>query len=259
MLEAKGCDANRFVLVPFGGAGPVHAWRIAEAVGIPRLLVPPAPGIGCAMGLLQTDIVHVYMQSAITRIDDADADELEAVFERLTERARRDTELEGFSEDEVRIERQLDIRYPHQGYELALDCAPGRLTPAALGDLRAAFDERHAEVYGVSAPDELVEIVNLRVRSVVPRRSQDVVATTNGAAAGATAAPTGERDVYFESHEGFLRTAIYDRGDLHPGMALQGPAIVEQLDSTTVIGPGWSGTVDELGNLRLDRENARQS
>jgi N-methylhydantoinase A/oxoprolinase/acetone carboxylase beta subunit len=85
------------------------------------------------------------------------------------------------------------------------------------------------------------------------------VATTNGAAAGATAAPTGERDVYFESHEGFLRTAIYDRGDLHPGMALQGPAIVEQLDSTTVIGPGWSGTVDELGNLRLDRENARQS
>jgi N-methylhydantoinase A len=115
-LEAKGCDPTQFVLVPFGGAGPVHASRIAEAVGVPRLLVPTSPGIGCAMGLLETDVVHVYMQSAVSRIDVMDPDALERVFEGLLQRARGDTELEGFPDDQVEIERELDIRYPHQGY-----------------------------------------------------------------------------------------------------------------------------------------------
>jgi N-methylhydantoinase A len=251
-LEAKGADADRFVLVPFGGAGPVHAWRIAEAVGIPRLLIPPSPGIGCAMGLLETDIVHVYMQSAISSTASVDVDELEERFARLTERARQDTELEGFDEDEVTIQRQLDMRYPHQGYELALDCPPGSLTSNGLEQLRHDFDALHEQVYGVSAPDELVEIVNVRVRTVVARERHH--AALDGAGAESPdAARTGERDVHFEP-VGFVPTPVYDRALLRPGMQVVGPAIVEQLDATTVIGPRWSGTVDQYGNLPLTKE-----
>lgn len=257
-LEAKGCDVTRFVLMPFGGAGPVHAWRIAEAVGIPRLLIPTAPGIGCAMGLLETDVVHVYMQSAVTPIDHADADTLESAFRRLTERARRDTDIEGFTANEVRIERQLDIRYPHQGYELPMEC-PGTISSAALEELRRAFDRRHEEVYGISAPDELVEIVNLRVRSVVPRTPREPAEMAAAERPNVQDAASGERDVCFESLDGFHRTPVYDRARLLPGMTIAGPAIIEQLDSTTVVGPGWSGTVDRLGNIPLTRESGRSS
>jgi N-methylhydantoinase A len=256
MLEAKGCDANAFVLVPFGGAGPVHAFRIAEAVGIPRLLVPASPGIGCAMGLLETDVVHVYMQSAVSRIDQTNPAALEQIFGGLLTRARADTELEGFPDSAVRTERELDIRYPHQGYELAMPCPAGPLTGDLLQELRLAFDDRHREVYGVSAPDEPVEVVNARVRTVV-ERTAPVHASSNGAGAkSADAARTGAREVYFEAGDAFVQTPVYDRTLLEPGMAISGPAIIEQLDATTVVGPGWSGAIDEFGNLPLTREEA---
>jgi N-methylhydantoinase A len=255
-LEAKGADASSFVLVPFGGAGPVHAWRIAEAVGIPRLLVPPSPGIGCAMGLLETDVVHVYMQSAVSRIDQTDPAALEKIFGGLLDRARADSELEGFSPDEVRIVRELDIRYPHQGYELAMECPDGPLDSELLQELRLAFDDRHREVYGVSAPDEPVEVVNARLRTVVERASRDVTFDDEAGDSSAEAAKTGTRDVYFESADAFVETPVYDRSLLMPGMGIRGPAIIEQLDSTTVVGPGWSGAVDRLGNLPLTREDA---
>ena len=258
-LEAKGCDPSTFALVPFGGAGPVHAWRIAESVGIPRLLVPASPGIGCAMGLLETDVVHLYMQSAVSRIDQTDPASLEQVFAGLMERARADSELEGFAEDEVRIFRELDIRYPHQGYELAMECPDGPLNKEMLQALRLAFDERHRQVYGVSASDEPVEIVNARVRTVVRRTIREQGAGTPATAASPASARTETRDVHFESLGGFVPTPIYDRALLEPGMTITGAAVIEQLDATTVVGPGWSGAVDQLGNLPLMREDATKS
>jgi N-methylhydantoinase A len=258
-LEAKGCDASAFVLVPFGGAGPVHAWRIAESVGIPRLLVPASPGIGCAMGLLETDVVHLYMQSAVSRIDQTDPASLERVFVGLMERARADSELEGFAEDEVTVSRELDIRYPHQGYELAMECPDGPLDSEGLNELRLAFDQRHVEVYGTSAPDEPVEVVNARVRTVVQRSVRDQTERAEGTATSPDAAQTDTRDVHFKSLGGFVPTPVYDRAALEPGTRIAGPAIIEQLDATTVVGPGWSGAVDRLGNLPLKREDATDS
>ena len=256
-LEAKGCDVSGFSLVPFGGAGPVHAWRIAEAVGIPRLLIPLSPGIACAAGLLETDIVHVYMQSAIGRIDTVDAAALEERFDALIERARRDTEIEGFTPDEVTILRQLHVRYPHQGYELSMDWPDEPVTEQGLQRLRKDFDLRHEEVYGTSAPDELVEIVNVRVRSVVPRPRQDARLSAQ-ASGSAEEAKIGERDVHFESLGGYVATPVYDRSLLRPGMTIAGPAIVEQLDCTSVIGPRWSGEVDEFGNISLTHQEVAQ-
>lgn len=245
-LEAKGCDVTSFSLVPFGGAGPVHAWRIAEAVGIPRLLVPPSPGIGSAMGLLDTDVLHVYMKSYMSRIDRADLQSLNDSFADLTKRARLDADTEGFDWDEVELHPQLDLRYPHQGYELALDVASTTVDAADLERLRTEFDGLHEVVYGVSAPDEPVEIINLRLRSRVERPRLNLAASLPKEGA----APGRVRLAHFGTL-GFVETPVFDRAQLPAGTSLHGPAIVEQLDATTVVGPDWSASIDAAGNLRL--------
>jgi N-methylhydantoinase A len=249
-LQAKGCDPEKFVLVAFGGAGPVHACWLAEDVGIPRILVPPHPGIACAMGLLQTDVMHVYMQSYLIRIDRAPAGEVNERLQRLTARALEDATVEGFLPEQLQLHRELDIRYPHQGYELALECPGGMLTEEDLSRLRRDFDTVHERVYGVAAPDEPVEIVNVRVRSVVP--GQPLVAPRGSVEKDvALPARSDERDAYFEASHAFVRTPVYDRLSLRPGARLPGPAIIEQLDSTTVIAPGWNGEIDAYGHIVL--------
>jgi N-methylhydantoinase A len=144
----------------------------------------------------------------------------------------------------------MDLRYPHQGYELSLDCPfeiPGE---GDLNALRRAFDSEHERIYGVAAPDEPVEIVNVRVRTIVPVELPERVPARLGPPAP-DAARIGERDAYFQSLGGFAPTPVFDRGLLAPGAEVEGPAIVEQLDTTTVIGPGWVGRLDGYGNLML--------
>lgn len=252
-MEAKGCDPGRFALVAFGGAGPLHAWRLAEECGIPRIAVPPHPGIACAMGLLETDIVHVYMQSFLVRIDRSSPEEIARRFDFLLERALADATAEGFTPEDLQVFRQVDMRYPHQGYELSMDCPFEDPAESDLELLRRHFDLRHEEIYGVSAPEEPVELVNLRIRAVVPVESP---APEPGSLGGSSpeAAQIGERSAYFHSLGGFQPTPIYDRGLLCPGAVIAGPAIVEQLDTTSVVGPGWTATVDPYSILTLERD-----
>ncbi|MBI4317649.1 MAG: hydantoinase/oxoprolinase family protein [Chloroflexi bacterium] len=251
-LAEKGCDPGRFALVAFGGSGPVHAWRLAEDAGISRILVPPHPGIACAIGLLQTDVVHVYLQSYPVDLLAATLIEIGERFRILERRAYSDAAAEGFPEDQVRLIRQMDLRYPHQGYELTVDCPPNELADGDLSSLRSAFDNLHDQVYGISGPEEDVEIVNLRVRSIMPR--QRLVGKGFGVSGvGVEPARRGTRPAYFESLGGFIEASIYDRQLLNPGDRLDGPAIVEQLDSTTVVAPGWTGQVDDFGNIVVEK------
>jgi N-methylhydantoinase A len=252
-LEAKGLDPGRFTLVAFGGAGPLHAWRLAEEVGIPAIAVPPHPGIACASGLLQTDIVHVYMQSYLNRIDRTTPEEISARFRQLVERALADASAEGFSHDELVLNRQMDLRYPHQGYELSLDCGFEEPDEDDLARLRTSFDDLHEQIYGVAAPGEPCEIVNLRIRAVVPVQSPETPPREPGDTSR-EAARIGERPVYVESLGGFTPTPVYDRELLEPGAEIAGPAIVEQLDTTTVVGPGWTATADPYGTLVMVRD-----
>ena len=252
-LEAKGCDPGRFVLVAFGGAGPLHAWKLAEDVGIPTIAVPPHPGIACAAGLLQTDIVHVYMQSFLNRIDRTSPGDIAARFDHLVERALADAVAEGFSREELQLNRQIDLRYPHQGYELAMDCPFEVPSEHDLEQLRLEFDRLHEQIYGVAAPGEPVEIVNLRIRAVVPVESPETLPSELGDTSP-DAARIGERPVHFESLGGFAPTPIYDRELLQPGAVITGPAIIEQLDTTTVVGPGWTASCDRYGTVVMVRE-----
>jgi N-methylhydantoinase A len=252
-LEAKGLDPDKFTLVAFGGAGPLHAWRLAEEVGIRRIAVPPHPGIACATGLLQTDIVHVYMQSYLNRIDRTTPDEISARFALLVARALADASAEGFGPAQLVLNREMDLRYPHQGYELAMECGFEEPSESDLARLRTAFDSLHEQIYGVAAAGEPCEIVNLRIRAIVPVQYPEP-STRELGDAPPEAARTGDRLIYFESVGGFTPAPIYDRELLRPGAEIAGPAVVEQLDTTTVIGPGWTATAHRAGALIMLRD-----
>jgi N-methylhydantoinase A len=147
----------------------------------------------------------------------------------------------------------MDLRYPHQGYELAMDCEFEEPTEHDLELLRVAFDRLHEQIYGVAAPGEPCEIVNLRIRAVVPVQSPETPAGELGDISSESA-KVGEREVYFDSLGTFSPTPVFDRDFLHPGAVITGPAVVEQLDTTTIIGPGWTASSDRYGTLVVERD-----
>src|ERR1700719_747012 len=173
----RGVDLTAFTLLPFGGAGAVHAAAVAEELGMRRILVPPPPGAFSALGLLCTDVVHDYILSELRPLRDIPADHAEEIFRRLEAKARADIETEGLNSTHARYSRELDLRYAGQGYELRtpLDgLFVERMSAATLDAARARFDERHAQIHGHSAKDRPVEIVSyrLRLRVEVPKLQQ---------------------------------------------------------------------------------------
>jgi N-methylhydantoinase A len=208
---------------------------------VPVILLPPAPGITSAMGLLATDLRYDSVRTIGTMLADADREALERVF------AEMEAELRarfGAGEEPV-LHREAACRYTGQGYELAADCD-------VLGDdwrerVGAGFHERHRHEYGFDFPGDPVEIINLRViaTGAIPTRPE-TTAPTDGAG------PTGTRTVVFAGLEEHVVTT-YDRERLRAGDALTGPAIVHEMDSTIVISPGWRGDVAPDGTLRLER------
>jgi N-methylhydantoinase A len=251
----RGVDLTAFTLLPFGGAGAVHAVAVAEELAMARILVPPRPGAFSALGLICSDVVHDYMRSELRPLSEVDADHAEGMFAALETKARADTEAEGLNAARARYSRELDLRYAGQGYELRtpLDgLFEGCVSAATLAAARARFDERHAQIHGHSAKDRPVEIVSyrLRLRVEVPKfEPREEALSLPGSA---DKARKGEREVWFDGTYAVL-SALYDRDKLDPGAALTGPAIVEQFDATTAIPPGWRATVDGFRNLVLSK------
>ena len=244
----KGLDPRKFALVAFGGAGPLHASRVAQNMGIPKVIVPAYPGISSAMGLLQTDVKHQYLQSRMVSLLNLSEEEANGLFDGLVERAREETRNEGFGPNEVELMRQLDLRYPYQGYELTINCPNNTFQEGNKQAIRNEFDGLHKQVYGTSAPEEVPEVVNVRVTSI-SHVSKLTLPEINAAGLSPEGALAGKRLIRFEEYEDYEETPIYRRAELLSGNRIEGPAIVEQLDSTTVILPRQSATVDRYGNL----------
>jgi N-methylhydantoinase A len=244
----RGYDIRDFTLVAFGGGGPMHAGRMALDLGIPSVLVPLTPGVHSALGLLMSDVKHDYVRSKLAGLDELDLNEINGLFGQLTEQAKSDLGAEGFQEDEVRIDAFLDLRYAGQGYELTVPCPMPPLKKADLELMRQRFDTQHEQASGHKAETEPVELVSLRLISygLVPQAK-----LSPGKATGRTIeqAKTGERKVYFGEQHGAVNCRIYSRDLLEPGHEITGPAIIEQLDTTTVIHPEQEATVDEYRNL----------
>jgi N-methylhydantoinase A len=238
----RGYDPRDFVLVAFGGAGPVHANAIAREAEMPRLLVPPSPGIFSATGLLATDLKRDAATTIMRRADEIDAAELGVVFEELERAGADELAAEGLPRDRVEFVRALDMRYVGQSYELAL--------PAG-DDLLERFHAHHERVYGFAAPAEPVEIVSVRLTSV-GRIAKPPPRTLSR---GVTPDPKEARPVYFAEADGFVDCPIYGRDRLPAGVTLSGPVVVEELDSTTVVHPGYTVHADENANLIVEKED----
>ena len=242
----RGHDPRRFTLVAFGGAGPLHACQLAESLGIPRVLVPLFPGVLSAFGMAAAPITTDHVQALLAAVDDSAALErkLGRVLDRLESRARRELALQGYKRH-VRATRSLDLRYAGQSYELTVP-----ISSAKAATYSRAFHAAHQRRYGHSDTSRAVEVVSARVRAQAPGAPVRMQALPRRRA-GMQAARIERVPVRFDRER---QTWMYERERLRAGDRLRGPALVLQLDSTTVIPPGWRGAVDRLGNLVLEED-----
>jgi N-methylhydantoinase A len=240
----RGHDPRDFTLVPFGGAGPLHGCAIADLLGITRVLVPPAPGVLCAQGLLAADLKAEFTRSVAEPLDSADPERLDAAFAALESDAAAWFEEEEVAPEARRIRRVVLMRYEEQGHELPVAWrAPAEL--AALGaDLAAA----HRALYGFDLPGVAMEIVTLRVEAtgVLPVAAP---ARPNGGAAAA--AEIARQALLLGGRQ--VEVPVLDRARLGVGAEAEGPAIISQMDATTLLGAGWRATVHASGAMLLTR------
>ncbi len=244
----RGRDPRDLTFVAFGGSGPVHGCRLAHALGIPRAILPAAAGVTAAIGLLAAEVRFDVARTYVRRLDGVDGAQLTRMYEEMAAQALavvRESAVAG----EIAVTRAADARYLGQGYELTVPVPSGRLDAAALTRVRAAFDEVYAARYGYANPDEPVEIVTWKLSAV--GGSPRVTLAKAGARPGARA-DKGTRRAWFPETRGWTATPVWDRYALASGMRVEGPAIVEERESTTVLPPGTAATVDEYASLIVE-------
>jgi N-methylhydantoinase A len=253
-LQEQGQDPRSFALVAFGGAGPLHAATLARSVGVPTVLVPLYPGLNCALGMLQTSVRHSYLKSEIGSLGHIAVERVNEVFAAIETLAMREAAEEGFSADRVKITRLLDLRYPHQGYSLCVPC-PAPFDQTARQTVKQAFDLLHQNVYGQSAPREDAHLVTFRLQSEidVPRLALPELRRTDG---NASRAIKGQRQLYDTTQQKFDQVNVWDREKLFAGDRFEGPAVIEQFDSTTIALAGQMVTVESTGTLVIEERGA---
>jgi N-methylhydantoinase A len=244
----RGHDPREFALVAYGGAGPLHANAVAEIMGSFPVLVPPAPGLLCAIGDLVADFRDEFAQTYIRVLGDADPGEVGSILEALGERARTWLDGEGIPEDARSITYTADMRYHRQGYEIPVAIDPNEVQ-AGLDALEERFNGLHEQLYGFRMPGTASEIVNLRAigSGAVPKPELPVGELGDADSSGAVAE---EHEIVFRGER--LPTKIYDRAKLAPGNRFDGPAIVTEFDSTTVVLPGYAAEVDVNFNILIN-------
>ncbi len=244
----RGRDPRDLTFVAFGGSGPVHGCRLARALGIPRVILPAAAGVTAALGLLAAEVRFDVARTYVRRLDAVDPAQLGRMYAEMTQQAMevvRESAVGG----EIAVAHSADARYVGQGYELTVPVPPGELDAPTLARVRAAFDELYAARYGYANPSEPVEVVTWKLSAVggSPR-----IALAKAPTQGAGPAVKGGRRAYFPEAHGYVDTPVYDRYALAAGARLAGPAIVEERESTTVLPPGASASVDEYANLLVE-------
>lgn len=256
----KGYDPRDFALVAEGGAGPLFAVPIAIEVGTPYVVVPPYPGIAAAMGLIATDMVYEYAATTYQRLSTLDTAALQSRFEELEAQAARQLEEDDVPADRVVIQRIVDARYLGQGYELRVDVASGAIDESWVERVRADFHDSHEREFTRRFEDSDIEIPNIRVRGIglMPELVTPQL-ESSGESPDEALRFEGEAWFLVDGTLEQLPTRYYDREALEAGNRLDGPAIVNQYDSTTVIPPGVSARVDASGNIVIEVGAAAQA
>jgi N-methylhydantoinase A len=244
----RGLDPRDFTLFAYGGGGPLHGSAVARELWIGTVVVPEAPGLFSALGMLLADLRRDYVQTLFARLDDVDMTELEARFSQLESEGREALEQSGVLTDRVIFERAADMRYVGQEHSVAV------ALPADIGSeegrdvVKRLFDEAHQVRYGHSAPEESADVVSLRVTAIGRLAKPALPSIRVGEQTPPQAARKPSRKVQFEGR-GLLETAVFDRAGLLAGNVIEGPAVIEEASSTAVLDPGDTATVNAYGHL----------
>ena len=247
----RGHDPRDFALVAYGGAGPMHAIDVANLLGIATVVVPAHPGITSASGLLAAEFKNDYARTVPQQSGDFDVAGIANVFAQLEREGSDWLRDEGVPAASRSLSRSADLRYAHQGSELTVPYGNHTIDPEGIRNLVAEFHNQHRQLYGFSL-EQPVEIVTLRVTAsgqvgaaiLTSPTAADDVRSQNAR----TAAPGSYRPVYFDENSAFVECPIYNRDDLAADSIIEGPAILEGMDSTVVLNPGWLTRIDRHGN-----------
>ena len=254
-IAEQGGDPRRLKLIAFGGAGPMHAHAIAQALKMEGYICPARAGVASAIGFLTAPAAFEYARTFIARLEGTTLGELDRIYAELEEQGRQTLLEAGVSAEEMMFSRQADLRHVGQGYEIVVNLPYAQLSGVDLdGELRPRFYRAYEEIYGHAHRHLDLEITTCRLTASGPRprvKLQRVVES------GYTPeqAIKGSRRAYFAELGGFIETPLYDRSRLSAGATFRGPAIVEEVDSTAVIGPGTQVTVDHYANLVVEFED----
>lgn len=244
----KGLDPRAFTLCAFGGAGPMHGGDLSRQFGTKRLLIPRHPGILCALGLLATDVQYDFARTRIQRAPNYDFADMAATFEGLAREADAVLAAEAVAPERRRLTRSADLRYAKQGVEITVDFPADSADAASVNRLIEAFHDLHERLYTFADRDAPVEIVNLRVTATGVMDKIDLP-SLDAAPDGTSPEPSSRRSVHLG--DGIADVSVYRRESLLAGHAVDGPAIIDQLDTTTVLLPGQTGVTDVYGSLLI--------
>ena len=243
----RGHDPQEFSLIAFGGAGPVHAAALAEELQIPEVIIPPAPGAFSALGLVASDLKRDFSRTLYADLDDIDPSRIADVLAGMEAEGLRFLDTANVPQPRRALLRLADVRYRRQAYELTVPVADGTITRGTLQALAASFHTKHEQTYGHANRAEPVHLVNLRLTALGRLPGLTLTQRSNAAA---TRQHT--RNVWFAETD-FVATPVHWRDGLVPGTHIAGPAIIEAVDSTTVVPPQWHAAVDDRGYIRLSR------
>jgi N-methylhydantoinase A len=251
---ARGVDPRECAIMAFGGAGPTHAARLAEALSVDEVVIPRIPGLFSTFGLLASDVVHEEVRTIFLDLELATPEGLQAVFEDLEDRSTAEVVRAGIGADDIHVARSVAIRRRSQSHDLSVPVPEGVLDSGALEAVRSLYHQEYERAFGIRRDTPLViQACRVRVTGRVekPRLSEDP-------SDGHVDAPKAERPVYFREIGEFTDCPVYERDHLGVGASGSGPAIIEEKESTTVVPPTWAWHVDSFTNLRLIRTSAAQ-
>ncbi|CAG4885852.1 hydantoinase/oxoprolinase family protein [Paraburkholderia saeva] len=250
----RGHDPRDYVMFGFGGAGPIHASRLARALDMPKIVIPKYPGIMCALGLLLTDLRTSTSLTRLLPLEDGSSARLQQGFEELDQQISRWFEEEEIKDERKAVTRTLDMRYGGQGFELSVPCPAGKFDKQAIELLREAFEDAHQLTYGYVAKNEAIQVTTLRVSAVGRVRKAEFQAQPD-AVTRAEDAIASMREVWIPEAGGFTECPLFDREKLGPGHSVDGPAVINQMDSTTLVLPGQTARVDSFLNLIIEERS----
>ena len=250
-LGERGKDPRRMPMYAFGGAGPVHGYRVAEILRLPALISPFGAGVGSTFGLLAAPLAFDFVRSAYSRLDELDWNFANGLLDEMATEGQKVLEGSGLATDKISYHRTADMRYVGQGHEVSVSLPDGVLSTARLPQIAAAFENIYRGLYGRKGPDVALEVINWRMVASGPRPEMNLKLPRDRAKKGSDARK-GSRQAYFPEQGGFVETAIYDRYTLDPGTEFAGPAIVEERESTLIIGARGRARVDERLNIIVE-------